>query len=347
MTSSIITDGEFYRQQFIERAVDLDCPEHSVNVWILGRARHLWQRGYSDLEIIDLLYKVTRRVRHRTIGTSEIVRAVEKVIGSALPERKKRRSPEENVVYEPVYLEAKASLIPDLVDESYLEARSQFTCWNRTPASFLHKLYQPSEHIWITDKYNSRHGEIWTHNGFDHRFDELDHYRTGHDGVWFLTAPIDGRLHGAKRIESKWNPEGLSFTILESLAAWRYLLIETDVAPVPLWRKAVVQWRLPIAAIYESGGAGDHVLIRIDAQSKEDFEQKSKQHDHELIRLGACRGSVTARRLSRLPNCLRGQTGRRQKLLYLRPDADGMPICKIHPRQWTKGVYHRYENPDL
>jgi hypothetical protein len=136
-------------------------------------------------------------------------------------------------------------------------------------------------------------------------------------------------------------------TVLEALCAWLYLLIETDVAPIPLWRKAVVQWPLPIVAIYESGGSGDHVLLRINAQSKEDFDRKSAQYDPELIRLGACPGSVTARRLSRLPNCMRGQTGRLQRLLYLRPDADGTPICKIPPRLWTPGVYHNYESPDL
>jgi hypothetical protein len=343
----IISDEEFFQQEFTQRPVNLDCPEHGVNLWILGRARHLWRRGYSHREIIGLLHRATRSVRHRKIGTGEIVRAIEKVIGTELPGLKIGEPKAAPVVFEPDYLAERASRISDDVDENYLELRSQFTCWNRTPVGFLHKLYRPGEHVWITDQYNSRHGEIWTHNGFNQRFDELDHYLTGHDGVWYLTAPIDGRLHAVDRVETEWNPEGYSFTVLESLAAWRYLLIETDVAPIPLWRKAVVQWPLPIVAIYESGGFGDHVLLWINAQSKEDFDRICKQYDHELIRLGACRGSVTARRLSRLPNCLRGQTSRLQRLLYLRPDADSTPICKLPPRQWTAGVYHNYESPDL
>ena len=88
-------------------------------------------------------------------------------------------------------------------------------------------------------------------------------------------------------------------------------------------------------------------LLRVNAQSKEDFDRISSQYDCDLIRLGACPGSVTARRLSRLPNCMRGQTGRLQRLLYLRPDADGTPICQIPPRSCTHGVIHNYESPDL
>jgi hypothetical protein len=353
-----VSDEEFYTREFTERPVDLDCPEHGVNLWILGRARRLWQRNYSDREIIDLLYKATRRVRHRSVGRDEIVRAVEKVVGTALPERKKGEATEEKVVYDPSYLQQKADAITDLIDTDYLEARSQFTCWNRTPVGFLHKLYQPGEHIWITDRYKSLQGEIWTHDGLDQRFDELDHFLTGHDGVWYLTAPVDGRLHQTERVASEWNPEGLSFTVLESLAAWRYLLIETDVAPIDLWRKAVVQWPFKIVAIYESGGSSDHVIIRIDAQSKDEFERKAKQFDRDLVRLGACEGSITVRRLSRLPNCMRGQTGRPQRLLYLSPDADGTPICQIPPREphgsieariraTHAGALHNYETPAL
>ena len=210
------------------------------------------------------------------------------------PVIKKEPEPE----YGAEYLQEKASTITETVDAIYLEARSQFTYWNRTPVGFLHKIYQPGQHIWITNRYNSRQGEIWTHNGLEQRFDELDHYLTGHDGVWYLTAPIDGLMHAVDRRRSKWNPEGYSFTVLETLAAWLYLLIETDVAPIHLWRKAIVQWPLPIVAIYESGDLGDHVLLRVNAQSKEDFDRIAKQYDRKLIRLGACPGSVTARRLS-------------------------------------------------
>jgi hypothetical protein len=342
-----VTDEEFYRQQYVERYVDLDCPENGVNLWLPGAARRLLKHGCSAQRMFELLYPATRSVKHRVVGDDEIWRAIEFVLGTPGLRINGPGPHAEKPKFELAYLQSAAALTKEDVDPPYLEARSQFTCWNRTPAGFLHKLYQPGAQIWIVTKYKTRHGEIWTHNGLNQRFDELDHLLKGHFGVWFLTAPIDGCLHAADRIKSKWNQEGYSFTILESLVAWAYLLIETDVAPIPLWRKAVVQWPLPIVAIYESGGDGDHILLRINAQSKEDFDHKAGQYDRDLIRLGACPGSVTARRLSRLPNCMRGQTGRLQRLLYLRPDADNTPICQIPPRSWTPGLIHNYESPDL
>jgi hypothetical protein len=94
---------------------------------------------------------------------------------------------------------------------------------------------------------------------------------------------------------------------------------------------------LPIVAIYDSGKNGDHVLVRLEAHSKPEWEWRCAQYDRDLIRLGACPGSLTARRLSRLPNCMRGQTGQLQRLLYLCPDADGTPICQRTPRAAGKG----------
>jgi len=129
---------------------------------------------------------------------------------------------------------------------------------------------------------------------------------------------------------------------LEAITSWRYGLIESDQAPRDLWRKAVVQIPLPIVAIYESGGRSDHVLVRFDAQSKEHLDELLAQHETGLVTLGACPGSLTARRLSRLPNCVRGETGKLQRLLYLRPDADNTPIYKIPPREDELAVWVRY-----
>jgi hypothetical protein len=110
-------------------------------------------------------------------------------------------------------------------------------------------------------------------------------------------------------------------------------LIETDVAPQDLWRKIIVQLPQKIVAIYESGRNGDHVLIRLDAASKADFDARCSQFDDDLVRLGACPGSLTARRLSRPPNCMREETGRLQRLLYLALDADGTPIAQLPLRE--------------
>src|SRR4029077_15958086 len=113
---------------------------------------------------------------------------------------------------------------------------------------------------------------------------------------------ITGDLHSIERCKSRWNPLGLSFTTLECLSAWRYGLIESDERPQELLLKAVVQFRLPIVAIYDSGKRSVHTLVRFDAKSKEDLDLLLAKYENDQVTLGACPGSLTARRLTRLPN---------------------------------------------
>jgi hypothetical protein len=83
---------------------------------------------------------------------------------------------------------------------------------------------------------------------------------------------------------------------------------------------------LPILAIYHSGGRGPHALVDLGAESYREWHELLAPYRDHLVRLGACKGTLTPLRLARLPNCIRGETGRLQRLLYLSPDTDGAPI---------------------
>jgi hypothetical protein len=65
-------------------------------------------------------------------------------------------------------------------------------------------------------------------------------------------------------------------------------------------------------------------------------------HLEHLVRLGACVKTLTPLRLTRLPNCMREQTGRVQGLLYFAPNADGTPICLRPLREDPLAVWMRY-----
>jgi hypothetical protein len=248
---------------------------------------------------------------------------------------------EKEAKFDLAYLEDFAAPLLEPVDEAYLEARSQFTCWNRTPAGFLHKIFRPGESVWVTANELSRDGVIWTHDGSDQNFADLDHFVTGCHGVWYLSNPIDGVEHQADRLRNKYNPEGVSFRCLEAITSWRYAVLETDDAPEALWLKALVLLDLPILAIYHSGGRGPHALIDLGADSYAEWYELLVPYREHLIRLGACKGTLTPLRLTRLPNCVRGQTGRLQQLLYLAPDTDGTPICRRSPREDELAVWER------
>src|SRR5262249_4666909 len=103
--------------------------------------------------------------------------------------------------------------------------------------------------------------------------------------------------------------------------------VESDKAPADLWLKALVQLPLRISAIYTSGKASVHALVRIDAESKADWDEIVRRKLLPiLVTVGADPGAMTAVRLSRLPNCMRGETKQLQRLLYLNDRPDHTPI---------------------
>ena len=188
--------------------ISLTCPEHGIHdPWMPRTARGLKMAGFTDQEIFDVLREATIKAR-RTVPDNEILKTITTIRGTATGAL---AATAEKTVYEPAYLEERAARIPDTVDDAYLEARSQYTVWNRTPAGFLHKIFQPGENAWVTTNDKSSDGLIWTHDGARQQFDELAHVQTGQYNVWYLTNPVDAELHALNRLQSKHNPEGLTF----------------------------------------------------------------------------------------------------------------------------------------
>ena len=184
-----------------------------------------------------------------------------------------------------------------------------------SPAGFLHQVYQPEDKVLVFNVFESQGCEIWSYGR------ALNHLREDCFGVWFLSNPIDGKCH--------WNPREQKYSRRseESITAWKYAVIESDEAPKNLWLRVLVQLPLPIMAIYDSGGASIHALVAINAESKAEWDRVVRvELMPMLVTLGACPGSLTAVRLTRLPNCRRGQTGRMQELLYLNPRPTTAPI---------------------
>jgi hypothetical protein len=209
------------------------------------------------------------------------------------------------------------------ITPEWLEARSKFTCFNRSPSGFLHKLYLAGEKVVVFNVFESQGCDVWEHIGPGQNLSTLDYLERGQSkGVWFMAQPVDGEYH--------WNPRQSkdSRRSEESVTAWRYLVIEIDKAPKDLWLKALVQMPLPISAIYDSGGDSIHVLVRIDAESKAQWDEGRDAIKPSLVKLGADPGSLTAVRLTRLSNCRRESKKQLQRLLYLNDQPDCVPLIQ-------------------
>jgi len=111
-----------------------------------------------------------------------------------------------------------------------------------------------------------------------------------------------------------------------------------------LWLNALAQMALPIACITDSGRSSIHTLVRIDAVDKQEWDSLVRGKLLPLVTmLGADPQALTAVRLTRLPNCMRGNT--LQQLLYLDPDPDTqnpVPICKKRSREPAENAYLRW-----
>lgn len=210
----------------------------------------------------------------------------------------------------------------DGVDAEWFAERSAKRVWNRTPASFLHDLYRDGERVVVFDDYESQGQAVWARQGppFDAR--ALDTFTTGkRQGVWFLANPVNGELLPNDR-------GNLSRRSWQNVTAWRYVVIESDKANPAHWLAALAQLPMPIAAITTSGGKSIHALVRIDADSKEHWDEIVDEMKPALITLGADRGALSAVRLTRLPCCERVEKGQRQTLLYLNPNPDASPLAE-------------------
>jgi hypothetical protein len=286
------------------------------------------------------------KVRDACAATSGKPRGHLLGIGIAVPPPPPSPSPSPRTttkaIYDPAYLEQFTEKLTAAVDDEYLELRSECSCYNRSPAGFLAKVFRQGENAWVTVNSKSGEGWVWTHDGPIQDLSELNHLATGRFGVWFLGNPIDGAPHQIERLRSQFNPDGASFRATECVTDWRHVVLETDCAPPSFWLKALVLLELPIIAIYDSGGRGPHALVRLSASSPEEWHALLEPHLEHLVRLGACAKTLTPLRLTRLPNCIRAQTGRLQQLLYLAPSADGAPIASRPLREDPLAVWTRY-----
>jgi hypothetical protein len=202
------------------------------------------------------------------------------------------------------------------VDADFIKARSPLCTETQTPASFLQRIFRPGERILVFDKYESQGRHVCECIEPPYDAGCLNHLVNGcKDGTWFLSNPVDGEWHSNPRLGGKRSRRSE-----ESVTSWRYLLLESDDADPAEWMGILVQLPLRIASICTSGGRSLHALVRVDAESKADWDAKARRLKPIMIILGACPGSITAVRLTRLPGCYRDQQGP--------PPPQGAPVRK-------------------
>lgn len=156
------------------------------------------------------------------------------------------------------------------------------------------------------------------------------HYPTGDGRVeaW-LPKSVAGNRAGAWFVINQFKPDARRASDDELLDC-RHVLLESDQEGCEhLWLRVLVQ--VPgVVSITLSGNVSAHAVIRINAKNVQEFNEVRADLIRRYVPLGACFKSLTASRLSRLPNVRRGDNGRIQQLLYLNSNAvaNSDPIYK-------------------
>jgi hypothetical protein len=225
--------------------------------------------------------------------------------------------PPEKRIFDVNALSRLAGDLADKVDLVWLANRSEVDPATISAEEFLARLYNApaGERVVVFSEYKSQGQAIWPTDRIP---------TSGPEGIWFLAQPVDGKSRPNPRLGK------MSRRSEESVLAWRWMVLESDEAPVKLWLAALARIMPRIAAITTSGGRSVHALVRVDARCKKEWDDE-KRKVMGLVVAGADPGALSAVRLTRLPSCLRGD--KQQKLLYFAPSSPSLTLLDLMPRR--------------
>lgn len=247
--------------------------------------------------------------------------------------------PKEKIIFDAAVLKS-VQCVEWTCDHAWLRARSAVDPQAVEAGAFIDALYAPGECVMVFTSMRSmgdymRYKGGWFALGKDPQVKAQrvkEGPRGSREGCVMMIQPVDGKWHAV----SGTNPPRLSRRTMQSVAAYRYMLWESDEAPEALWLNAIAQVRLPIVAITTSAGRSLHALVRVDARSYEQWTAMRSAAREVMTKLGFDPQSLSNPTAAmRLPNTMREgkmkdgklvafeHGARKQRLVYFNPSASG------------------------
>ena len=156
---------------------------------------------------------------------------------------------------------------------------------------------------------------------------KLDEHKGDPNGIFKTAGKQPGLFIGLNPMK----PDGKSDA---DVTDYRYVLVEFDDIPKADQWAALKKGGLPCAAIIDSGGRSLHAWIPVDARDREEYDRRAKAIYAQLEPYGVDTKNKNPSRLSRLPNCRRGD--KRQELLFV--DGDAVPFAADPHEQNADGL---------
>jgi hypothetical protein len=222
------------------------------------------------------------------------------------------------------------------VDVAWLANRSKVDPALVDSDEFLRAIFRRGEKVVVFADDRSQ-GVVWP---------DAPLPKPGPRGMWYLIQPVDG--------VARMNPRTgkLSRRSEESVTAWRYLLMESDEAPAGLWLAALMNHRLPLAAIYTSGGRSIHAIWKVDAEGIQQWRDLVDPLKRCFGLIGIDTKAMTPVRLSRLPGQPRSDRAGFQRLLYLNPfplaeRVSEQPVLRNVEQDWVVEAREAWKSSDV
>jgi hypothetical protein len=179
-------------------------------------------------------------------------------------------------------------------------------------SEFLRQLYPKQANIIFTDQQSQ--GKLVWSEGVDEKL-VTSAITNNTQGAWIMVNPVNGKFLPIPRLGKK------SQRAEENLVAYEYLLIESDSVEMELWLRVLTKLDLPIVAVTTSGSKSAHALVRVGQKDRDGYLLKASEIADLVVPLGADPAAMSAVRLTRVPGCVRKDTGKPQTLIYFNPEA--------------------------
>jgi hypothetical protein len=298
---------------------DNPCPSDEpgapcINLWIPKATSACLFRKLPPNWSADLIRRAMTRPEK---SPREVERTVERIYGGKVSCAVSTVERVEVEPFDPYRMCENAAKVDIEITPDWLAEQSPECVLDVRPSDYLDSVFNPGERVAVKISEKDT-GLVYTVGNAKDAV-RLNRYVTLNEaGAWYYTNPVDGQR----------NPTTSCYSDAR-ITDFRHLLLESDKEGFEQeWLKIVVQ--LPhVVALYTSGNISVHALIRVHgATDKESFDRIASQYRRAMVPLGACEGSLTATRATRLPGVVRRDNGNVQRLLYLNPRASVREIYR-------------------
>ena len=301
---------------YIQKLYSIPNPGKGCHTALLGVANCGIRERLSEEQIFaDIRQHITNGTRH--VPDSEIYAAISKAKSDYIPYRSISREPFKKSVSKP---KISSEYRDHLIEKG--KGAEEVDFWEASPVRlfdapekdtelFLRTLYKPDDCLFIGTQYDTKVRTVaqW-----------IDLFKKHPTPLPFICPnPVDGQLHPTKS-------GALSYRCDAAICKFKFAVLEFDtlsrIEQFAFWGKMLHE--LPLVALIDSGNKSIHAWIRIpDVRIFEEWKIKIEQKFFEqcLKSLGIDTACKNPSHMSRLPGCIRKETGRWQRLLYLNPEA--------------------------